>query len=76
VPICYTHKVTNISNVIGPSEIWEPTNKTISIRKTTWQRLQKYGTHYGSTYDSIIAQILDEKEGKSIPEGEGSFEND
>jgi hypothetical protein len=29
--------------------------------------------HYGSTYDSIIAQILDEKEGKSIPEGEGSF---
>jgi macrodomain Ter protein organizer (MatP/YcbG family) len=68
--------VSNVSSVIGPSETWEPTNKTISIRKTTWQRLQKYGTYYGSTYDSIIAQILDEKEGKSIPEGEGSFEND
>jgi hypothetical protein len=61
--------VSNVSSVIGPSETWEPTNKTISIRKTTWQRLQKYGTYYGSTYDSIIAQ----KEGKSIPEGEGSF---
>ena len=58
--------MTHVSNtkVVGPTSEWEPTNKTISIRETTRKRLQSYGTHYGSTYDSIITQILDEKEGK------------
>jgi hypothetical protein len=67
--------VTSITNtkVVESSSEWEPTNKTISIRETTRKRLQSYGTHYGSTYDSIITQILDEKERKAIPEGEGSF---
>ena len=64
----YTHITANVTNakVIGPSSEWEPTNKTIGIRETTRKRLQSYGTHYGSTYDSIITQILDEKEGKEV----------
>ena len=36
-----------------------------------WKRLQKYGTQYASTFDSIITDILNEKEGMSTPEGEG-----
>jgi macrodomain Ter protein organizer (MatP/YcbG family) len=62
------------AKVVGPSEVWDPnsTNKTITIKATTWTQLQKYGNHFGSTYDSIITQILDEKEGKENPSG-GSF---
>jgi hypothetical protein len=63
--------VTNTSNIVDPSSEWEPTNKTISIRRWTWKRLQKYGTQYASTFDSIITDILNEKEGMSTPEGEG-----
>jgi hypothetical protein len=46
---------------VGPSEVWNPTltNKTITIKAATWKRLQKYGNHFGSTYDGIITQILD-----------------
>jgi macrodomain Ter protein organizer (MatP/YcbG family) len=63
------------TKIVGPAIAWEPNsvNKTITIKAATWKRLQKYGNHFGSTYDSIITQILDEKEGKSTPEGEGSF---
>jgi macrodomain Ter protein organizer (MatP/YcbG family) len=68
--------VSNITKtkVIGPAIAWEPNsvNKTITIKTATWKRLQKYGNHFGSTYDSIITQILDEKEGKENPSG-GSF---
>jgi predicted CopG family antitoxin len=53
--------VSNQSNIVGPSETWEPTNKSISIRTTTWKRLQKY-IHYGNTFDSVIRDLLDEKE--------------
>jgi macrodomain Ter protein organizer (MatP/YcbG family) len=68
-------KTTTKTKVIGPAMVWEPNsvNKTITIKATTWKRLQKYGNHFGSTYDSIITQILNEKEGISTPEGEGSF---
>jgi macrodomain Ter protein organizer (MatP/YcbG family) len=63
------------TKVVGTAQVWDPnsTDKTITIKSTTWKRLQKYGNHFGSTYDSIITQILDEKEGKSIPEEERSF---
>jgi hypothetical protein len=63
--------VTNTSNIVDPSSEWEPTSKTIIIRRWTWKRLQKYGTQYASTFDSIITDILNEKEGMSTPEGEG-----
>jgi predicted CopG family antitoxin len=53
--------VSNATNIVGPSSKWEPTNKTISIRTSTWKRLQKY-IHYGQTYDSVIKDLLDEKE--------------
>jgi macrodomain Ter protein organizer (MatP/YcbG family) len=63
------------TKVVGPAQVWDPnsTNKTITIKETTWKRLQKYGNHFGSTYDSIITPILDEKEHKEIPEQERSF---
>ena len=63
------------TKVIGPAMVWEPNsvNKTITIKATTWKRLQKYGNHFGSTYDSIITQILDEKEGKESKEQERSW---
>ena len=64
--ISYTHDVsnqTNASNIIGPSSVWEPGNKSISIRKTTWKRLQKYHSHYGDTFDTVITDLLDSKEG-------------
>jgi hypothetical protein len=63
------------TKIVGPAQVWDPTsaNKTITIKTTTSKRLQKYGNHFGSTYDSIITQILDEKEGKSTPEGERAF---
>jgi hypothetical protein len=32
-PICHTHGVTNTSNIVDPSSEWEPTSKTISIRR-------------------------------------------
>jgi hypothetical protein len=54
--------VTNVSNIVGPSSTWEPTNKTVNIRKSTWERLQKHFTYYGCTYDSVINTILDENE--------------
>jgi macrodomain Ter protein organizer (MatP/YcbG family) len=63
--------VSNVSE--NEHSEWEPTNKTINVKATTWKRLQRYFTHYGSTFDSVIAQILDEKEGKQTPEGDGSF---
>jgi predicted CopG family antitoxin len=53
--------VSNISNVIGPSETWEPTNKTISIRTSTWKKLQQYGT-YGDSFDTILQRILTKHE--------------
>jgi hypothetical protein len=53
--------VSDQSNIFGPSSAWEPTNKSISIRTTTWKRLQKY-IHYGNTFDSVIRDLLDEKE--------------
>jgi hypothetical protein len=53
--------VSDQSNIVGPSSAWEPTNKSISIRTTTWKRLQKY-IHYGNTFDSVIRDLLDEKE--------------
>ena len=69
--------VTNVSNtkVVGPAQVWDPTsnNKTITIKAQTWKRLQKYGNHFGSTYDSIITQILDEKENKERPNEERFF---
>ena len=69
--------MSNITNtkVVGPAQIWDPTstNKTITIKTRTWKRLQKYGNHFGSTYDSIITQILDEKENKETPSEERSF---
>ena len=69
--------VTNVSNtkVVGPAQVWDPTsnNKTITIKAQTWKRLQKYGNHFGSTYDSIITQILNEKEGIETPQQERAF---
>jgi hypothetical protein len=50
-------------NTVGPSSVWESSTKTIGIRISKWKRLQKYFT-YGSTYDSVINDILDEKESK------------
>jgi hypothetical protein len=65
--------VTNISNVIGPSETWEPANKTISIRTSTWKKLQQYGT-YGDSFDTILQRILTEHECQETKEKEeGSF---
>jgi macrodomain Ter protein organizer (MatP/YcbG family) len=63
------------TKVIGPAQVWDPnsTNKTITIKATTWKRLQRYFTHYGSTFDSIITQILDEREGKESSEDQRSF---
>jgi macrodomain Ter protein organizer (MatP/YcbG family) len=63
------------TKVVGPAQVWDPnsTNKTITIKSTTWKRLQKYGNHFGSTYDSIITQILDEKEKRESPKEERSF---
>ena len=31
---------------------YEPSNKTISIRESTWKKLKGYGV-YGSSFDSI-----------------------
>jgi hypothetical protein len=52
---------TSVSNIVGPSSEWHPTSKTINVRVDTWRRLQKYMV-FGSTYDSVIRSILDEKE--------------
>jgi macrodomain Ter protein organizer (MatP/YcbG family) len=66
---------TTETKVVGPAQVWDPTstNKTITIKAATWKRLQKYGNHFGSTYDSIITQILDEKEHKETPKQERAF---
>ena len=63
------------AKVVGPAQVWDPTsnNKTITIKSTTWKRLQKYGNRFGSTYDSIITQILNEKEGVETPKQERAF---
>lgn len=53
--------MSKTSNVVGPSSKWEPTSKTINVRATTWKRLQKY-IHYGQTFDSVIRDLLDERE--------------
>jgi hypothetical protein len=66
--IYYIYKVsdqTNESETVGPYSKWEPNTTTISIRKSTWKRLQKHHTHYGQTFDSIITDLLNEKEGGS-----------
>jgi hypothetical protein len=52
---------TKSDNVVGPSSKWEPTT-TIGIRRSTWKRLQKYHRGYGSSFDSAINFLIDEKE--------------
>lgn len=65
--------MSNVSNVIGPSETWEPTNKTISIRTSTWKKLQQHGT-YGDSFDTILQRILTEHERQeTVDKEEGSF---
>jgi hypothetical protein len=55
--------VSNISNTVGPSSEWPATTRTtVSMQTKTAKRLQKYFTHYGSTYDSIINELLDKVE--------------
>jgi hypothetical protein len=61
--------VSNVSNVIGPSETWEPTNKTISIRISTWKKLQQHGT-YRDSFDTILQRILMEYERQETKEKE------
>lgn len=57
---------------VGPHSHWDPANqKTITIKRDTWKRLQKYGT-YGDSFDSILQRILSEKEKREVPAGEGS----
>ena len=65
---------TSKTKIVGPAQVWDPisTHKTITIRTSTHQRLQRYFTKYGDTFDGVISQILDQKEGKENPNG-GSF---
>jgi hypothetical protein len=53
--------VSNQTNEVGPFSKWEPNTTTVSIHRTTWKRLQKY-IHYGQTFDSVIKNLIDEKE--------------
>ena len=50
---------------IEQEEITEPTTKTITIKTTTWKRLQRYG-FYRSTFDSIINDLLSRVEGNRL----------
>jgi hypothetical protein len=59
--IRYTHKMSNTTNIVGPSSKWEATT-TIGIRRSTWKRLQKYHRGYGSSFDSVINGLIDDKE--------------
>lgn len=52
--------MSNTTNIVEPAEAWEPTNKTVNVRKSTWKRLQKYYTKYGDTFDSIINDLMNE----------------
>jgi macrodomain Ter protein organizer (MatP/YcbG family) len=63
------------TKVIGPAMAWEPNsvNKTITIKAATWKRLQKHGNSFGSTYDSIITDILDRVEKRESNKEERAF---
>ena len=37
---------------------YESSTKTITIKTSTWKRLRKYGNYYGSTFDSIIIDLV------------------
>jgi hypothetical protein len=67
--------VTNVSDIIGPSETWEPSNKTISIRTSTWKKLQQHGT-YRDSFDTILQRILTEYECQETAEKEEDHCND
>jgi hypothetical protein len=41
--------------------------RQLPLKQPHGNDFKKYGNHFGSTYDSIITQILDEKEGKENP---------
>jgi hypothetical protein len=76
--------VSNVSNVIGPSETWEPTNKTISIRhrlgrnysSTEHTQMPRTANNNGSedSFDTILQRILTEHERQeTVDKEEGSF---
>jgi hypothetical protein len=68
-----SNTTTTTTKTVGPHSHWDPaSNKTITIKATTWKRLQKYGT-FGDSFDSILQRILDEKEGKETPQNGRPF---
>lgn len=68
--------MSNTTNIVGPCSKWEPTTN-IAIRRSTWKRLQKYHSKkYGSTFDSVLKDLLDEKEKKIDSDMEEGVQKD
>jgi hypothetical protein len=49
-----------------------PLYGTTRLRKSTLERLKRYG-RYGDSIDEIVVMLLDRLEGKEIPEEEKSW---